>query len=77
MRYSDKLIHAPLKLFERRIELMGQRIQTLVRDYDVAKHYITQAIILEELDNLVDDYVERSFVLQRQKNEQSGKTSQD
>lgn len=64
----DQLLD-PQLLFERRVVLMRSRINQLIIDYNNAYSYITKAIILEELNNLVDSYVERLIVLQRQQKE--------
>ena len=65
--YTKDQILDPQLLFERRTILMRSRILKLLSDYNIAQSYITKAIILEELNNLIDIYVERSLVLQRQK----------
>lgn len=64
--YTKDQILDPQLLFERRTILMRSRILTLIQDYNIAYSYITKAIILEELNNLIDVYVERLLVLQRQ-----------
>lgn len=64
--YTKDQILDPQLLFERRTILMRSRILTLISDYNIAYSYITKAIILEELNNLIDVYVERLLVLQRQ-----------
>ena len=65
--YTRGQILDPQLLFEQRTVLMRSRILKLLNDYEIAYSYITKAIILEELNNLIDAYVERSLVLQRQK----------
>lgn len=62
--YRDKDLQDPLSLYDRRLKLMWQRIQTLNNDYKNVNHYFSKAIIETELERLVDDYIERSFVLQ-------------
>lgn len=69
MYTMDQLLD-PQLLFERRTVLMRSRITQLMTDYNNAYSYITKAIILEELNNLVDSYVERLIVLQRQQKEE-------
>lgn len=69
MYTKDQLLD-PQLLFERRTVLMRSRITALITDYNNAYGYITKAVILEELNNLVDSYVERLFILQKQKEEE-------
>lgn len=69
--YQNKDLLDPNLLFERRMVLMRNRIQTLVNDYNNVNHFFSKAIIETELERLVDDYLERSFILQRT-NEQRG-----
>lgn len=66
--YTKDQILDPNLLFERRTVLMRSRILKLLNDYEIAYSYITKAIILEELNNLIDAYVERSLVLQKARN---------
>ena len=63
--YQNKDLLDPNLLFERRMILMRNRIQVLVNDYNNVNHFFSKAIIETELEKLVDDYLERSFVLQR------------
>lgn len=63
--YQNKDLLDPNLLFERRMVLMRNRIQTLVNDYNNVNHFFSKAIIETELEKLVDDYLERSFILQR------------
>lgn len=63
--YNIKDLQDPNLLFEKRTIYMRNRIQVLVNDYQNVNHFFSKAIIETELEKLVDDFVERSFVLQR------------
>ena len=63
--YKDKDLQDPNLLFKRRMIYMRNRIQTLCIDYNNVDHYFSKAIIETELEKLVDDYLERKFILQR------------
>ena len=65
--YEKKHLQDPYLLFERRTQLMRSRIQILIVDYINVKCYISRAIIIDELERLVDDYIERQLVLRSQK----------
>lgn len=65
--YEKKHLQDPYLLFKRRTQLMRSRIQTLIVDYTNVKCYISRAIIIDELERLVDDYIERQLVLRNQK----------
>ena len=65
--YDEKDLLDPFLLFERRTKLIFQRIQVLDQDYGLMQHPVSKSIILNTLDELVDDYVDRSLVLQRSK----------
>lgn len=67
--YDEKDLLDPFLLFEKRTRLIFQRIQILNTDYSVMQHPVSKSIILNTLDELVDDYVDRSLVLQRSKEE--------
>lgn len=69
--YSDKDLKDPHLLFEKRRNLMWQRIQTLNNDYKNVNHYFSKAIIETELEQLVDDFFERSFILQTNSKDES------
>lgn len=73
--YDRKHLQDPYLLFERRTQLIRSRIQTLLVDYINVKCYISRAIIVDELERLVDDYIERQLVLQKgQQGRNSGST---
>jgi serine/threonine-protein kinase RIO1 len=55
--------------------LMRNRIQTLCNDYRNVNHFFSKAIIETELERLVDDYLERAFILQRNQQRQSEETT--
>ena len=63
--YNIKDLQDPNSLFKKRVIYMRNRIQILVNDYNNVNHYFSKAIIETELEKLVDDFIERSFVLQR------------
>lgn len=67
--YTNKDLLDPNLLFERRMVLMRNRIQVLCNDYNNVNHHFSKAIIETELERLVDDYLERSFILQRRQKE--------
>ena len=73
--YQNEDLKDPNFLFERRMVLMRNRIQTLCNDYRNVNHFFSKAIIETELEKLVDDYIERSFILQRSKTESSEETT--
>ena len=73
--YKGKDLQDPNLLFNRRMVLMRNRIQILCNDYRNANHFFTKAIIETELERLVDDYLERAFVLQGSQEGQSEETS--
>ena len=74
--YKIKDLQDPNLLFDRRLKLMRDRIQVLLNDYQSVNHYFSKAIIEVELEKLVDEYLERSFILQRQQSGQSEKTTE-
>ena len=63
--YNQKHLQDPYLLFERRTQLIRSRIQMLLIDYINVKCYISRAIIIDEIERLVDDYIERQLVLQK------------
>ncbi len=52
-------------LFEQRTRAIQSRIQTLQKDLLVVSHPEVRRIILIELDNLMDDYIQRKFARER------------
>ena len=68
-KYSKDLLTDPYSLFEERTKQIKIRILNLQEDYDRVDHFISKAIIQEEIENLVDDLVERSFVLRTKSDE--------
>lgn len=75
--YEKKHLQDPYLLFERRTQLMRSRIQTLIVDYINVKCYISRAIIIDELERLVDDYIERQLVLRSQKERRNTGPTED
>jgi hypothetical protein len=65
MPYQPQDFKNPEKLFEIRTREVRIRIQQLENSLAVVKHPISKAIILNELNNTTDDYVQRKFVSTR------------
>jgi len=63
MPYQPKDFENSDKLFEIRTREVRTRIQNLEKDFILVKHPISKAIILNELNNVVDDYVGRKSIL--------------
>lgn len=63
MGYSKQDFDNPLKMFEMRTRQVRTKIQTLEFNLSAVKHPISKAIILNELHNTVDDYIERKLIL--------------
>lgn len=68
-KYKD-LLNDPYLLFEYRTKKIRQRLLILRADIGRVNHYISKAIIQTEIENLEDDLIERSLVLQRQQQEE-------
>ena len=75
--YKMRDLQNPNLLFERRMVLMRNRIQVLVNDYQNVNHFFSKAIIITELEKLVDDYCERSFALQRIEDRESNEKTKN
>ncbi|MBR3208761.1 MAG: hypothetical protein IKF82_00685 [Bacilli bacterium] len=76
MMRDDKDLYDSNLLFNNRLRRIRYRIQTLRNDYQNVNHYFSKAIIETELERLEDDLFERSFVLQKSKeNKESEKTT--
>lgn len=71
MAFSPQDYDNPLNLFEIRTRQIRVRIQTLEKDLYNVKNIYSKAVILNELNNAVDDYIERKSVLNREKSEES------
>lgn len=69
--YKNKDLQDPNLLFEKRMVYMRNRIMTLCNDYFNVNHYFSKAIIETELEKLVDDYLEREFILQTRENQRT------
>ena len=69
--YGVKDLKDPYSILKRDVQIKKQRIQTLSNDYQVVNHYFAKAIIEVELENLVRDYLEQSFILQKIDREES------
>ncbi len=63
-----KVTDTPDELFEQRTRRIRDRIQTLQQDLNVVVHPQVKRAILIELDNLIDDYIQRRYAMER-KNE--------
>ena len=68
--YNPKHLQDPFLLFERQTQLKRARLRVLLADYDNVKHYVSKAIIVDEIERLVDDIIEREFVLQKSRENQ-------
>ena len=62
-QYKD-LLNDPYLLFEHRTKNIKQRLMILKGDISRVDHYISKAIIQAEIENLEDDLIERTLVLQ-------------
>lgn len=68
MAFSPQDYDDPLRLFEIRTRQVRVRIQTLERDLEFNSVSIySKVIIINELNNAIDDYVERKSVLNRER----------
>ena len=63
-----KITDTPDELFKQRTRRIQDRIQTLQQDLNIVVHPQVKRAILIELDNLIDDYIQRRYALER-KNE--------
>ena len=66
MGFSPQDFQDPVKLFEVRTRQTRVRIQILQQDLLNVKSLFAKTIIEDELNMLIDDYVERKSVLQRE-----------
>lgn len=67
--YNEDQLNDPFLLFEARTKKIKERLRVLIADFDRVQHYMSKAIIMNEIEELIDDYVERSIVLSKQKEE--------
>ena len=67
MGFSPQDFNDPLTLFEHRTRKVRVSIQTLENDLRNVKSPLSQAIIEKELNDMIDDYVERKSVLNRER----------
>ena len=67
-QYKD-LLNDPYLLFEHRTKNIRKRLMILKKDIDRVDHYISKAIIQTEIENLEDDLIERTLVLQNREKE--------
>jgi hypothetical protein len=65
MGYTPEDLSNPYTLFEIRTREVRSRIQILENDLVVARHIITKGIIIDELNTITDDYVERKSLFTR------------
>ena len=61
MGFTDKDFHNPLEMFNIRTRQLRVRIQTLQNFLVIAQHPYSRAIVKQELDKCVDEYVARSL----------------
>lgn len=64
MPYSPDELSDHQLLFKTRTREVSSRIKTLEADLMMVKHPISKAIVLKELNKVVDDYVERRAVFE-------------
>ena len=69
MAFSPQDYQEPLKMFEIRTRQIRVRIQSLEQDLMNVKSPFSKVIIEKELNNLVDDYIERKSVLERERSD--------
>lgn len=65
MPYQRQDFENPYQLFEIRTREVRTRIQQLEKSLAAVRHPISKAIILNELNNVTDDYVERKSLFTR------------
>ena len=61
MGFTDKEFKDPVKMFDIRTRQLRVRIQTLQSILVTAQHPYSRAIITQELNKTVDEYVARSL----------------
>lgn len=61
MGFTDKDFQNPSKMFDMRTRQLRVRIQTLESFLVIAQHPYSKAIVKQELNNVVDEYVARSL----------------
>lgn len=61
MGFMDKDFKNPLGMFEMRTRQLRVRIQTLQSFLVIAQHPYSRAIVKQELDKCIDEYVARSL----------------
>lgn len=71
MAFSPQEYKNPMGMFEIRTRQVRVRIQNLERDLMNVQSPFSKAIIQKELDRLVDDYIERKSVLEREERNHS------
>ena len=59
MGFTDKDFKNPLGMFEMRTRQLRVRIQTLQSFLVIAQHPYSRAIVKQELDKCIDEYVAR------------------
>lgn len=61
MSYVAKDFNNPLSMFDIRTRQLRVRIQSLQNDLVIAQHPFTKAVIKQEMDKVVDEYVARKI----------------
>lgn len=61
MGFTDKDFNNPIAMFEIRTRQLRVRIQTLQNFLVVAQHPYSKAVVKQELNRCVDEYVTRSL----------------
>lgn len=70
MTFTDKDFKNPVQMFDSRTRQLRVRIQHLQSDLVVAQHPFSKAVIKQELDKTIDEYVART--LQQRSQETNG-----
>lgn len=61
MSYTQQDFEQPIKMFEMRTRQIRVRIQHLESDLVIAQHPFTKAVIKQEINKSVDEYVSRKI----------------
>ena len=61
MGFTDKEFGDPVKMFDIRTRQIRVRIQHLQSDLVIAQHPFSRAVIKQEIDKSVDEYVSRKI----------------
>lgn len=56
----------PPTIFSKKTDMIANRILVLQKDYKKVQHYYSKAIIEKELEDLLDEYVARTFKISKE-----------